>query len=158
MQFEMDTMRASTAHDATAPVAPTRKALREATDALMNDGLATGELVEAVTRACDVMCTVAAGLVRHGYEPGVADLVEATCASIENARAVLDKGLMLQDAATVNCGAVMVELTVRGMCAALGVPYDSALREVARASLAGEAPAIRPLLVAVGLATGDAIS
>lgn len=151
MKHEMNCMRPHVAHDQAAPVAPTRKALRAATDALIHDALLQADLPALVTLSCDVMREVAAGLLRHGHEPGVGDLVEGAQAMIENGRAVMDKGLMLQSAETINCGAVMIELAVRGLCAALGAPYDAALAEVVRARAAGEAPDVLGLLVGAGL-------
>lgn len=151
MKHELDLLRASVAHDPAAPAAPSRKEVRQATDALINDALLRDDLPGLVTLSCASMCAVATVLLRHGHEPGVADLVEGTQALIESGRDVLDRGLMLQSADTINCGAVMLELAVRGLCAALGVPYDQALAEVVRARTAGEGPDVRAVLADAGL-------
>lgn len=62
--------------------------------------------------------------------PSIEDFREASVALIEDARAVFDRGVMVDDMATMRCGAVMLELTVRGMCAALGQDYEEAMRAV----------------------------
>ena len=67
----------------------------------------------------------------------------------------MDRGLMLRNWETVRCGSVMLELTVRGICAALSVPYDIVLAEVLRAQQAGENPAIRRVLTEAGVLKQD---
>ncbi len=151
VKHELDLLRGSVAHEPTAPVAPTRKAVREATDALIHDALLRDDLPALVATSATVMCAVATALLRHGHEPDVADLVEGTQALIESGRDVLDRGLMLQSAETIKCGSVMLELAVRGLCAALSVPYDAALAEVVQARAAGQSPDVRPLLAEAGL-------
>ncbi len=155
MKAEMDLCRASVTPDPKASTTPDRKALREATDGLIHDALLIDDLPGLVQASADTMLRVAAALLRFEQDPDVADLVEATRASIENGRAVMDKGLLLGSWETVRCGAVMLELTARGLCAALSVPYDLVLAEVHRATLAGENPAIRRVLTDAGLLTPE---
>jgi hypothetical protein len=126
-----------------------RKELRVRTDALIADGQI--ELVQAVERCCETMLSVGAILFQRQHVPVEADLIEAITASIENARAVMDNGLLLDSESTTKCGAVMLELAVRGFLAAVGVPYDNVMVEVHRARVAGEPPKVRELLEAAGL-------
>lgn len=127
-----------------------RKALREATDALIHDALLIDDLTALVRMNCEAMLVVATTLVQYEAEPEVVDMVAAARTLIEGARGVMDRGLQLGDPETLKCGAVMIELTVRGMCAALSVPYDDAMLECYRAQQAGENPVLRPMLVEAG--------
>ena len=156
MRFELDLLRDTVPADADARTEPARKALREATDAIIHDALMIDDLPALVRLSAEAMLTVAASLLQYSVEPDVRDLVDAAQALIEDSRAVMDRGLMLRSWETVRCGAVMMELTVRGLCAALSVPYDAVLREVHRAQRAGEIPAVRQVLVDAGLITREA--
>lgn len=149
MKFELDLVRASGVPDTSANA--TRKELREITDELIHSALLVNDLPELVRLSAETMCIVARALVRFENDPQVPDFVEASQALIEQGRAVMDRGLMLGSPETINCGAVMLELTVRGICAALSVPYDQVLIEVHRARCAGENPLVRPILVDAGL-------
>lgn len=155
MRFELDTLRASVAVEPDAPSNPTRKELREATDRLIHSALLVNDLPELVHLSAETMCTVATALLRFNREPTVPDFVEASQALIEQGRAVMDKGLMLRSWETVSCGAVMLELTVRGICAALSVPYDRVLVEVHRARVAGENAQVRQILIDAGLVAAE---
>lgn len=151
MRFELALLRPDVAGDPTQRTEPARKAIRVVTDRMLHDALRVDDLPGLVTLAAETMCVVAETLLAFGIEPDVADLVEAAQALVEDSRAVMDRGLLLRSFETVRCGAVMMELTVRGLCATLSVPYDAVLVEVRRAGLAGEAPAVRPILIAAGL-------
>lgn len=155
MRFELDTMRDSVTPDPAAPTTETRRELRVTTDTLIHSGLLVNDLPELVRLSVDTMRVVAMGLLRYQREPDVPDFVEASQALIEQGRAVMDRGLLLRSWETVHCGAVMLELTVRGICAALSVPYDQVLVEVHRADLAGENPKVRPILVAAGILAAE---
>lgn len=151
MRYELDLVRAAITPDPTQRTEPSRKRLREVTDALIHDALLIDQLPELVRLSAETMCTVAETLLIFEIEPDVRDLVDATQALIEDSRAVMDKGLLLRSWETVRCGSVMLEVAVRGLCATLSVPYDHVLAEVHRARLAGENPLVRPILVAAGL-------
>jgi hypothetical protein len=155
MKHEFALLRSSITSDPKAPTAPARKELRQVTDRLINDALLLDDLPELVLLSADTMVTVASTLLRYEIEPDVRDLVEATQALIESSRAVMDRGLLMTSWETVRCGAVMVELTVRGLCAALTIPYDDVLAEVHRARQAGENPAVRRILTEAGLIRDD---
>jgi hypothetical protein len=152
MRHELNLVQAGITQDPKAPTTAFRRALREGTDALIHDGPI--DLVEVVARSCQVMLTVACTMATYGHEPQAPDFYEAAAACIENGQAVMDKGLMLQSQETINCGAVMLEITVRGMCAALGVPYDQVLAHCYEAQQAGQSPDVRALLAAAGLVRG----
>lgn len=151
MRFELELVRAAVAPDPTQRSEPSRKRLREVTDTLINDALLLDDLPELVRLSAETMCTVAETLLIYEVEPDVRDLVEATQALIETARAVMDKGLLLRSWETTRCGAVMLEVAVRGLCATLSVPYDAVLAEVHRARVAGENPRVRQILIEAGL-------
>lgn len=155
MRFEIDLVRPSTQPEPGASTAPLRKDLRQTTDALIHSALLVNDLPELVRLAAETMCVVATSLVRVDLDPQVPDFVEASQALIEQGRAVMDKGLLLRNSETINCGAVMLELTVRGICAALSVPYDQVLTEVHRARVAGENPAVRQILIEAGLVAAE---
>lgn len=149
MKFELDLVRASGVPDTGANA--TRKELREVTDELIHSALLVNDLPELVRLSAETMCIVARALVRFENDPQVPDFVEASQALIEQGRAVMDKGLLLRNSETINCGAVMLELTVRGICAALSVPYDEVLREVAQARAQDRNAEVRRILVMAGL-------
>lgn len=151
MRYELDLVRAAVTPDPTQRTEPSRKRLREVTDGLIHDALLIDDLPEVVRLSAETMCTVAETLLIFEIEPDVRDLVDATQALIEDGRAVMDKGLLLRSWETARCGAVMLEIAVRGLCATLSVPYDQVLAEVHRARLAGENPLVLPILVAAGL-------
>ncbi len=151
MKYELDLVRPYAPPDPAQRSEPTRKALREVTDRLIHDALLVNDLPDLVRMSAETMCVVAEALVRYEQDPQVIDFVEAAQALIETGRGVMDKGLLLRSWETTNCGAVMLEITVRGLCAALSVPYDKVLGEVHRARVAGENAAIRPILVEAGL-------
>ena len=151
MRFEIDLVRPSVQPAPGDSTAPIRKELRQTTDALIHSALLVNDLPELVRLAAETMCVVATGLVRVDRDPQVPDFVEAAQAMVETGRAVMDKGLLLNSPETINCGAVMLELTVRGICAALSVPYDRVLVEVHRARGAGENPTVRQILIEAGL-------
>jgi hypothetical protein len=156
VKFELDLLRSSTEPAGTVTATtPDRRALRQTTDALIHDALLVNDLPELVRLSAETMCVVAATLVRAQRDPQVPDFVQAAKTLIEGARGVMDRGLMVHDWPTVECGAVMIEITVRGICAALNVPYDKVLVEVHRARVAGENPAIRAILVEAGLLKDD---
>ena len=151
MRFELDLLRGSVETDPSQRSEPSRKGLRETTDRLIYGALLVNDLPELVRLSAETMCVVAEALIRFDRDPGVPDFVEAAQALVEQGRAVMDRGLMLTSAETINCGAVMLELTVRGICAALSVPYDRVLVEVHRARGAGENPTVRQILIEAGL-------
>ena len=99
----------------------------------------------------ETMCTVAATLVQQEIEPDVHDLVDAVQDLIRPARDVIDRGLNIDRPEYVRCGSVMIELVIRGLCAAIGAPYDAALAEVARAQRDGDEADIHGVLVRAGL-------
>jgi hypothetical protein len=152
MRYELELVRASIT-----PAAPgeavnqTRKALREVTDGLIHNALLLNDLPELVRMSAETMVCVATALARYEQNPEVPDFVEATKTLIEGGRGVMDRGLMLGDWPTANCGAVMLEIAVRGICAALSIPYDKVLAEVHRAQQAGENANVRAILVEAGL-------
>lgn len=155
MRFELDTFRDGVAVEPDIRTEPTRKELRETTDDLIHGALLVNDLPELVRLSAETMAVVATALVRFDRDPQVPDFVEASQALIEQGRAVMDKGLMLRSWETVCCGAVMIEVTVRGICAALSVPYDRVMAETKRARDAGENPAIHRILTEAGLLKGE---
>jgi hypothetical protein len=155
MKQELALVKGSVTPDPKASTTAARKELREATDRVIHDALLIDDLPGLVQLSAETMLAVATVLARYEQDPDVRDLVEAAQAHIEHGRAVMDKGLMLASWETVRCGAVMLELTVRGICAALSAPYDLVLAEVLRARQAGENPAIRRVLTEAGLLKED---
>jgi hypothetical protein len=151
MRFELDLLRESVPPDPEQRTEPTRKHLRETTDALIHGALLVNDLPELVRMSAETMCSVATALLRFEINPDVPDFVEASQALIEDGRAVMDRGLTLRSWETTRIGAVMLEIAVRGICAALSVPYDKVLPEVHRAQLAGENANVRAILIEAGL-------
>jgi hypothetical protein len=151
MKQELDLCRASVTPNPTDSTTTNRRALRETTDDLIHNALMVDDLPGLVGLSAETMLCVAGILLKYGQEPDVRDLVEAAQAHIESGRAVMDKGLMLNSWETVKCGSVMLELTVRGICAALSVPYDLVLAEAHRAQQVGENPNIRRVLTEAGV-------
>ena len=155
MKQELDLCRPTITPASADPTTASRKALREKTDDLIHNALLIDDLPGLVALSAETMICVATTLLRYDIEPDVRDLVDAAQAHIESGRAVMDRGLMLRNWETVRCGSVMLELTVRGICAALSVPYDKVLAEVLRAQQAGENPAIRRVLTEAGVLKPD---
>jgi hypothetical protein len=121
-----------------------RKGLRNITDDLIHQALMNDSMVDACTGMCLTMLVVAKFSYALRSIPDVRDFVEASQALIEDARSVADKGLMLHSHETTRCGAVMMEIVVRGMCAALSLPYDKLLAAV------NANEDIRPILIESG--------
>lgn len=142
MKFELDLIRASAAAPALThedldplpavrmPTEPSRKAIRLATDAAIHDALRRDSMIALAESLAQTMLAVASALETYKVEPGVEDLVEGSSALIEDARTIIDKGLVLRDWALVNCGAVMLEIVCRGVCSCLGIPYEDTVRAV----------------------------
>lgn len=151
MRQELDLVRASVTPTPTQPKTASRRDLRLVTDDLIHGSLLKNDLPGLIGACALSIITVAKILASYEQEPAVESFVEAAQAHIENGRAVMDKGLTVDSWETANCGAVMIEITVRGVCACLGVPYDKILAEVHRARCAGEIPMVRELLEAEGL-------
>lgn len=107
-----------------------RRKVREATDGLIHEALRRDDMAALVRCLCQTMLTVAQALDRNQETPELPDFIEAALAHIEDGRAVMDRGLQLEMADTTRCGAVMLEITVRGICAALGIDYETAMRAV----------------------------
>lgn len=128
-----------------------RKELREVTDAIINEALPSNDLTLLVYLSCETILEVARCLDDMSEEPELLDFVMAASEHLQNARATMDRGLTLQDWETVRRGAVMVELTVRGVCAALSVPYEEALS----AAKAYGCEAVRNTLYFAGLIKGE---
>lgn len=128
-----------------------RKELREVTDAIINEALPSNDLTLLVYLSCEAILEVARCLDDVSEEPELLDFVMAASEHLQNARATMDRGLLLQDWETVRRGAVMVELTVRGVCAALSVPYEEAL-STARVS---DYEPVRGVLRRAGLIKGE---
>lgn len=154
MKFELELVKGSVNPDPRTPTTPSRRDLQLATDALIADEPL--DLTGVVERSCSIMLVVAKTLTTYQQDPQVPDLVEASSASIRAARLVMDRGLLMNDWDQVRCGAVMLELSVRGLCAALSVPYDRVMAEVHRAQQAGQAPQVRAILIEAGLVQEEA--
>jgi len=135
MKQELDLIRAGRSEpidrgSGPLPTAPTRKAIRESTDEIMFGALQKGSMPELVRSVCETMLVVARAVDEHDFEPGADDFVAASMSLIEAGRNALDLALMVDDKEGCRAGAVMIELTVRGICAALSIDYDKALRAV----------------------------
>lgn len=151
MRQELDLVRASVTPTPTQPKTASRRDLRLVTDDLIHGSLLKNDLPGLIGACALSIITVAKILASYEQEPAVESFVEAAQAHIENGRAVMDKGLTVDSWETANCGAVMIEITVRGVCACLGVPYDLALAEALRAQQDGTAPDIRRVLTEAGI-------
>lgn len=111
----------------TTVINPHRAVIRQATDMFIREGLQVGDLAKVATAAAASMLNVATVLSFVDLEPTIDDFVDGAAALLETARSVIDRGLMIRDAATVMQGACMIEQTIRGVCACLGVDYDRVL-------------------------------
>lgn len=136
MHFELELIRNAPTTDAAElsndksqrPVESTiRREVRQATDHVMREADTLSALLSG---CCVTMLAVARGLERCAQEPSIGDFREASVALIEDARAVFDRGVMVDDMETMRCGAVMMELVMRGMFAALGQDYEASMRAV----------------------------
>lgn len=130
------------------PTAGARKTIREVTDAVIEH---SHDLVALTKTLAATMLVTAEVLDDFELEPDVYDFVEAAKLLVAASRTVLDRGLLLTAWPQAKHGAVMLELTVRGICAALGVPYDEVLREVHAAGVEGYEVDIAPILLRAGL-------
>jgi hypothetical protein len=137
MKFELDLVRAGKkpVPDGVAEikqsVTMSRRDIRLISDEVIGNALLKNDLPSLAASCCGLMLTVAKAVDDHDIEPDVPDFIEAAQALIEDARAVIDRGLQIDRDEVAKVGAVMVELTVRGICAALNFPYDDLMRAVA---------------------------
>ncbi len=106
------------------PTQQSRREVREASDFVIHDALRKDDVPAMAIGVCGLMLAVAGVIDRYDIEPDVPDLVQAVEALIEDGRSVVDRGLALGSWDTVKCGAVMLEITARGICATLSFPYD----------------------------------
>ncbi len=130
---------------------PHRAAIRIASETVVREGLEVGDMAKIATAACATMLTVAETLYSINLEPDVNDLVDGARLLMEAARHQADKGLMMRDAAMVQCGSVMIELVVKGICYSLGIDYEALLPIVH----AGDDDAIRAFLRSKGYKLED---
>lgn len=131
MKWEQDLVRelgAPLEPASPADVLSGRRVVRLASDVLLLDGLRTNTLPPLVEGCCGTMLALARVLNRHQLEPDVPHFIEAAGALIEDARTIFDAGFRVDDKDKAMVGAVMLEITVRGICAALSVPYEDAMR------------------------------
>lgn len=134
MKFELDLIRgeATPLPEGVAkfrpPTEPMRKELRELTDFLVDEALRKGSMVGIANGAAHLMIAVAQIVDKYDVEPDVHDMIDAAVRMIQVAHNSIDRGLMVPNWDEVKAGCVMMELTVRGVCAALGIPYDEVLK------------------------------
>lgn len=108
-----------------------RRGLRNMTDNMVLEALHSDSPVDLQEGIGTVMLVVAEAAWRLRIEPDVSDFVEASQALIEDARAVLDKGLMINDVPKTTVGIVMIEIVMRGIASCLNpeITYDAAIRD-----------------------------
>lgn len=111
------------------PAGDARRDIRLLTDSLIHEALRANTLPPLVDGTCIVMLALARALNRHELVPEVPHFIEAAIALIEDARTVYDKGMLVDDADRAMVGAVMLEITVRGVCAALSIDYEAEMRK-----------------------------
>lgn len=128
MKFELDLVKAA-GPDPELAGTNGRKVLREVTDRMIVDSLQANSMSQLIEHTGRAMVVVATILTNAGQEPEVFDFVEAAQALIEDGRAVMDRGIMIDSGETLLCGAVMLELACRGICAALSIPYETTFRD-----------------------------
>lgn len=131
MKFEIDLIaedveqaRESGATGSWPDTVSVRRGLRGITDQALTEGLRLNKWVPLIEGMCLTMLTTAKTARCYSCTPDVPDFIEATHALIENARAVIDKGLTVNSEETVKCGIVMMEMSVRGMFTVLGFTED----------------------------------
>lgn len=153
MKLELDLARDSGAvpMEPHFPTTAMRRAIREITDAAIHEGLLLNDLPGLSSTLTTAMLAVAEGLVHHNQNPTVENFVEAVQALLEEARTVIDRGLLLSDWPQVLRGAVMLEVVARGATTCVGIPYEDVLREIHRANCAGESADVVGVLKRAGL-------
>lgn len=107
-----------------------RRNLRLLSDEVLDWAHGNANIAGLATACSALMLAVARIVDAHDIEPDVPNFLEAVQALIEKSRAVMDKGLMIDSPETSKCGAVMMELSVRGIAAALNLPYGELLQTV----------------------------
>lgn len=128
MKFEQDLVGREPVPLGRVPTTEARRDVRVITDALIFDALRANKIPPLVGACCDTMLTLARALNRHGIDPEVPDFIEAAVALIEDARTVFDAGMRVDDMGRAKIGAVMLEVAVRGICAALSIDYENHMR------------------------------
>jgi hypothetical protein len=94
--------------------------------------LETGVTVASVAEDLAVgMLSVAEAVADLGADPDEHDLVRGAMAAIAESFNELDRAMLLNDWAAVSTAAVRVELVLRGLAAALGLPYVALLKSAA---------------------------
>lgn len=107
-----------------------RRSLRVLSDALLQWAHGNASIEGLATGCGALMLDVARIVDAHDVEPDIPNFLEAIQAVVETGRAVMDKGLMIDSPETTKCGAVMMEISVRGIAAALNLPYGELLQTV----------------------------
>lgn len=140
MKFELELTRPPAVTDlpeGVTPLGPTKQAIsvevrrdvRLATDELIHEALRANQLPPLVDGVCKVMHDLAVSLHKLKLEPDVPHFIEAACALIEDARTVYDAGVRVDDVEKTAIGAVMVEITARGVFAALNIDYETEMKK-----------------------------
>lgn len=140
MKFELDLTRSAPAEalpDGVTPLGPTKQAIgvetrrdvRMATDDLIHEALRANQLPPLVDGVCKVMHDLAVALHKLKLEPDVPHFIEAAVALVEDARTVFDAGVRVDDPEKTMIGAVMLEITARGVFAALSIDYEAQMKK-----------------------------
>lgn len=105
-----------------------RMGVRNMSDDIMRKSLVEGDVGTLQTNIALLMLIMGKLAYSHRVEPEINDFVDASQALVEDARSVLDRGLMLNDPERTKSGIVMMEIVMRGIAAALGFDYETMLR------------------------------
>lgn len=131
-----------------------RRVIREQTEALINRALLANDFIELANEVAGLALVAAGTAVRFGQPPTIKDFVLSAKDSVEDARAQLDRALMIRDWEGVRVGLARLEIIWRGVCACLSVPYEALLRERHRSIMEGtpiDKDRIRAILTEAGI-------
>ncbi len=115
-----------------------RRAVRTATDALIEHGLMGGDLPALSVQIGCAMTAVAGSCAQVGMEPSISDFLDAARELVADARIVWDKGVHLKEWEQARIGAAMIEIVCHGIAATLGIPYQQVFESLHRRFVAQE--------------------
>lgn len=117
-----------------------RRTIRTETDALIERGLLNGDPVALSHCLASTMLVMGGTCAQFGIQPEISDLLLGAKSSIEDARQVLDRALVLKDWDKTREAVTRMQLVCYGISYALGLPYHALLERAHACFMAAEPP------------------
>ena len=121
-------------------VVAARRAIRMVTDSLTGPAMLNGDAVTLLRGIVETMTAVGGTCSQFGLQPDISDFMLAGKDLVEDARVLVDRGLVTREWEQVRVGAAMIQCVCAGVCAILGLPYKAALDMSHAKRMAAEHP------------------